>query len=56
MGTSDMNPNSLYDVLGIEIAAHDEDPNKPPDTTYTATIETIDNDRLHAFLSGNQAI
>lgn len=56
MGTLHPDPKSLYDVLGSDIIGQEEDPNRPPDTTYTATVETIDNDRLDTLLGGTPAI
>jgi hypothetical protein len=45
---------SLYTELAIAARqpAAGPDDRPPPDTTLTATIETIDNDRAYALLPG----
>jgi hypothetical protein len=45
---------SMYECLSVAArspAAGPDDP-PPPDTTLTATIETIDNDRAYMLLPG----
>ena len=54
MQTSDQaGPRSLYDSLAVSLPRDPQkprDPKPPPDTIYTATIETIDNDRAYSLL------
>lgn len=50
-----MNPDvdTLYRALAVAATATDEDDKPPPpDTIFTATIETIDNDRATSLLGG----
>jgi hypothetical protein len=54
MYSEDCRPRSPYDVLAVptnEGPKGPRDPSKPPpDTIFTATIETIDNDRAYSLL------
>lgn len=45
-------PASLYDAFALAVFNYSEDPREPPpDTIFTATIETIDNDRAYSLLN-----